>query len=69
MDQPLIQARVMRWAARPAITDTEVPRASSGRGHHLAWGMVDRSLLMWPQGCQGQPWQFSGSAGAGGYGR
>jgi WD40 repeat protein len=34
--------------------------AFSGPGHHLACGMLDRSLLVWPQGCQGQPWQFSG---------
>jgi WD40 repeat protein len=34
--------------------------AFSGPGHHLACGMLDRSLLVWPQGCHGQPWQFSG---------
>lgn len=34
--------------------------AFSGPGHHLACGLLDRSLLVWPLGCDGQPWQFSG---------
>lgn len=34
--------------------------AFSGSGHHLACGLLDRSLLVWPPGCHGQPWQFSG---------
>jgi len=45
---------------RRAIASAGLVLAFSGPGHHLACGMLDRSLLVWPQGCHGQPWQFSG---------
>ena len=45
---------------RHPIASAGLVLAFSGPGHHLASGMLDRSLLVWPQGCQGQPWQFSG---------
>ena len=34
--------------------------AFAGPGHYLACGMLDRSLMVWPQDCRSQPWQFSG---------
>ena len=45
---------------RNPIASAGLALAFSGPGHHLACGMLDRSLLVWPQGCHGQPWQFSG---------
>ena len=52
---------------RPSDLPLRNPIASAGLavafscpGHHLACGMLDRSLLVWPPGCHGQPWQFSG---------
>jgi WD40 repeat protein len=45
---------------RNPIASAGLALAFSGQGHHLACGMLDRSLLVWPQGCHGQPWQFSG---------
>ncbi|WP_191964782.1 WD40 repeat domain-containing protein [Synechococcus sp. RSCCF101] len=32
----------------------------SGPGGHLACGLLDRSLLVWPRDCHGPPWQFNG---------
>jgi WD40 repeat protein len=45
---------------RHAIASAGLALAFSGPGHQLACGMLDRSLLVWPQDCHGQPWQFSG---------
>lgn len=45
---------------RYPIASAGLAVAFSGPGHHLACGMLDRSLLVWPQDCHGQPWQFSG---------
>jgi len=45
---------------RHAIASAGLALAFSGPGNHLACGMLDRSLLVWPQDCHGQPWQFSG---------
>jgi WD40 repeat protein len=45
---------------RNPIASAGLALAFSGPGHQLACGMLDRSLLVWPQGCHGQPWQFSG---------
>jgi WD40 repeat protein len=45
---------------RNAIGSAGLALAFSAPGQHLACGMLDRSLMVWPQGCQGQPWQFSG---------
>ncbi len=45
---------------RHAIGSAGLALAFSRLGHHLACGLLDRSLLLWPQECQGQPWQFSG---------
>jgi WD40 repeat protein len=45
---------------RNPIASAGLALAFSVPGHHLACGMLDRSLLVWPQGCHGQPWQFSG---------
>ncbi|MFN9630163.1 MAG: WD40 repeat domain-containing protein [Cyanobacteriota bacterium] len=45
---------------RNPIASVGLTLVFSGAGHHLACGMLDRSLLVWPEGCQGQPWQFSG---------
>lgn len=45
---------------RTAIDSAGLGLAFSGPGHHLACGLLDRSLLVWPQGCHGQPWKFSG---------
>ncbi|MFM7676539.1 MAG: WD40 repeat domain-containing protein [Synechococcus sp.] len=64
------QGELLLW--QPAVnTPADPPRrhpiasaglalAFSGPGHHLACGMLDRSLLVWPEGCHGQPWQLSG---------
>lgn len=45
---------------RNAIASAGLALAFAGPGNHLACGLLDRSLLVWPQGCHGQPWQFSG---------
>lgn len=45
---------------RNAIASAGLALSFSAPGQHLACGMLDRSLLVWPQGCHGQPWQFSG---------
>lgn len=45
---------------RNAIASAGLALAFSRPGNHLACGLMDRSLLVWPQGCHGQPWQFSG---------
>lgn len=45
---------------RTAVGSAGLGLAFSGPGHHLACGLLDRSLLLWPQDCQGQPWKFSG---------
>lgn len=45
---------------RTPIASAGLALAFSGPGQHLACGMLDRSLLVWPQGCLGQPWQFGG---------
>ena len=45
---------------RNAIASAGLAVAFSRPGNHLACGLMDRSLLVWPQGCHGQPWQFSG---------
>jgi WD40 repeat protein len=42
------------------IASAGLALAFSGPGQLLACGMLDRSLLVWPEGRQGQPWQFSG---------
>jgi WD40 repeat protein len=34
--------------------------AFSAAGHHLACGLLDRSLMVWPLKDQGEPWQVSG---------
>ncbi len=55
---------VLNMAAEPPLRN---PIASAGLalafsepGDHLACGLLDRSLLVWPPGCHGQPWQLSG---------
>jgi WD40 repeat protein len=45
---------------RTPIASAGLALAFSGPGRQLACGMLDRSLLLWPEDCQGQPWQFSG---------
>ena len=45
---------------RNAIASAGLALGFSGPGNHLACGLLDCSLLVWPQGCHGQPWQFSG---------
>jgi len=45
---------------RNAIGSAGLALAFSGPGHHLACGMLDRSLLVWPPECHGQPWTFRG---------
>jgi WD40 repeat protein len=45
---------------RNSIASAGLALAFSGPGHHLACGMLDRSLLVWPPGCTGEPWQFRG---------
>ena len=45
---------------RNSIASAGLALSFSGPGHHLACGLLDRSLLVWPQQCHGQPWQFSG---------
>ena len=45
---------------RNAVASAGLALAFSGTGSHLACGLLDRSLLVWPQGGHGQPWQFSG---------
>ncbi|QPN65622.1 WD40 repeat domain-containing protein [Synechococcus sp. CBW1006] len=46
--------------ARNPIGSAGLALAFSAPGHHLACGMLDRSLLVWPEDCHGEPWQFSG---------
>ncbi|NQV09730.1 MAG: WD40 repeat domain-containing protein [Cyanobacteria bacterium] len=45
---------------RNAISSAGLALAFSAPGQHLACGMLDRSLLVWPAGFHGQPWQYSG---------
>ena len=45
---------------RKSIGSAGLALSFSAPGHHLACGMLDRTLMVWPQGCNGQPWQFSG---------
>lgn len=45
---------------RRAIGSAGLALAFSKDGHHLACGMLDRSLMVWPEDGQRQPWQFSG---------
>jgi WD40 repeat protein len=45
---------------RSPLASAGLALAFSGQGHHLACGMLDRSLLVWPEGCHGEPWLFRG---------
>jgi WD40 repeat protein len=45
---------------RNSIASAGLALAFSASGHHLACGLLDRSLLVWPPQCHGQPWQFNG---------
>ena len=53
-------SRVPALLLRNAIASAGLALVFSGLGNHLACGLLDRSLLVWPQACRGQPWQFSG---------
>jgi WD40 repeat protein len=45
---------------RNAIGSAGLALAFSAPDLHLACGMLDRSVMVWPRGCHGEPWQFSG---------
>ena len=45
---------------RATIGSTGLSLAFSPIGALLACGQMDRSLLLWPRGGEGEPWQFSG---------
>jgi WD40 repeat protein len=45
---------------RTAIDSAGLALSFAPSGHLLACGLMDRSLLLWPEGCRSKPWHFSG---------